>query len=91
MQEYKTACCSKLLSYEIVILNYYVLTKKVSRTFYDIIVGNKEPTSPSQKLVNILGNTTQEEWNSYNDIIKNIKEVKVQEFQFKVNMSFNLK
>ena len=25
------------------------------------------------------------EWNSYNDTIKNIKEVKLQEFQFKVN------
>ena len=52
---------------------------------YDIIVGNQDSTPPSQKWVNILANITQEEWNSYNDRIKNIKEVKLQEFQFKVN------
>ena len=59
--------------------------KKGSRTLYDIIVGNQDSSPPSQKWVNILGNITQEEWNSYNDAIKNIKEVKLQEFQFKVN------
>ena len=59
--------------------------KKGSRTLYDIIVGNQDSSPPSQKWVNILGNTTHEEWNSYNDTIKNIKEVKLQEFQFKVN------
>ena len=59
--------------------------KKGSRTLYNIIVGNKDSSPPSQKWVNILGNLTQEEWNSYNDTIKNIKEVKLQEFQFKVN------
>ena len=59
--------------------------KKGSRTLYNIIVGNQDSSPPSQKWVNILGNITQEEWNSYNDTIKNIKEVKLQEFQFKVN------
>ena len=59
--------------------------KKGSRTLYNIIVGNQDSSPPSQKWVNILGNITQEEWNSYNDTIKNIKEVNLQEFQFKVN------
>ena len=59
--------------------------KKGSRTSYDIIVGNQDSSPPPQMWVNILGNITQEEWNSYNDTIKNIKDVKLQEFQFKVN------
>ena len=41
--------------------------KKGSRTLYDIIVGNQDSSPPSQKWVNILGNITQEEWNSYNE------------------------
>ena len=53
--------------------------KKGSRTFYDIIVGNQDSSPPSQKWVNILENISQEKWDSY------IKEVKLQEFQFKVN------
>ena len=70
---------------EIVILKLLCKDKKGSRTSYDIIVGNQDSSPPPQKWVNILGNITQEEWNSYNDTIKNIKDVKLQEFQFKVN------
>ena len=35
--------------------------------------------------MNIIGNISENEWNSYNTMIKNINEVKLQEFQFKVN------
>ena len=43
-------------------------------------------TPPPRKWVNtIIGNILENELNSYNTMIKNIKEVKLQEFQFKVN------
>ena len=42
-------------------------------------------TPPPRKWVNITGNISENEWNSYNTMTKNIKEVKLQEFQFKVN------
>ena len=35
--------------------------------------------------MNTIRNISENEWNSYNTLIKNIKEVKLQEFQFKVN------
>ena len=35
--------------------------------------------------MNTIGNISENERNSYNTLIKNIKEVKLQEFQFKVN------
>ena len=59
--------------------------KKGSRTIYDILIGNKDLTPPPQKWVNIIGNISENEWNSYNTVTKNMKEVKLQEFQFKVN------
>ena len=59
--------------------------KKDSRTIYDILIGNKDLTPPLRKWVNTIGNISENEWNSYNTLIKNIKEVKLQEFQFKVN------
>ena len=57
--------------------------KKGSRTVHDII-RNKDLTPPPRKLVNTIGNISENEWNSYYTLIKNIKEVKFQEFQFKV-------
>ena len=59
--------------------------KKGSRTIYDILIENKDLTPPPRKWVNIIGNISEKEWNSYNTLTKNIKEVKLQEFQFKVN------
>ena len=56
--------------------------KKGSRRLYDIFIGNKGPTPPAQKWANIIGNITQEEWNNIN---VNIKEVKLKDFQFKIN------
>ena len=66
-------------------LNLLCKDKKGSRRLYDILIGNKDPTPPAQKRVNIIGNITQEEWNSINVNIKNIKEVKLKDFQFKIN------
>ena len=49
------------------------------------MVGVKEATPPSCKWENILGHIDQEEWNSYNAFLRELKEVKLQEFQFKIN------
>ena len=38
--------------------------KKGSRTIYDILIGNKDLTPPPRKWVNILGNISENEWNS---------------------------
>ena len=59
--------------------------KKGSRTIYDVLIENKDLTPPPRKWVNIIGNISENEWNSYNTMTKKIKEVKLQEFQFKVN------
>ena len=73
------------------------MIKKCSRTIYNILIGYKDLTPPPQKWVNIIVIISENEWNSYNTMVKNIKEVKLQEFQFKVNnhklvtMSFLLK
>ena len=59
--------------------------KRGSRTICDILIENKDLTPPPRKWVNTIGNMSENEWNSYNTMIKNTKEVKLQEFQFKVN------
>ena len=70
---------------KIAISKYCAKIKKDSRTIYVILIGNKDLTPPLRKWVNTIGNISENEWNSYNTLIKNIKEVKLQEFQFKVN------
>ena len=35
--------------------------------------------------MNTFGNITENEWNGYNNMLKNIQEVTLQEFQFKFN------
>ena len=50
-----------------------------------IMVDVKEAMPPSFKWENKLGDIDQEEWNSYNALLKELKEVKLQEFQFKIN------
>ena len=47
--------------------------KKDSRTIYDILIGNKDLTPPLQKWVNTIGNISENEWNSYNTLIKILK------------------
>ena len=59
--------------------------KKGSRRLYDIIIGNDNSTPPAQKWVDITGNITQEEWNNINAQTKIIGEVKLKDFQFKIN------
>ena len=66
-------------------VNYLGKDKKGSRTFYDILIDNKIPTPPSEKWIKELGDIQQDEWNTYNRIIKDIKETKLKEFQFKIN------
>lgn len=66
-------------------VKYLCKDKKGSRTFYDFIIGNKIPTLPLQKWMHLLGNITQEEWDSYNGLISNTAEIKLKEFQFKIN------
>ena len=67
------------------ISKYCAKIKKISRAIYDILKGNKDLTPPPRKWVKIIGNISENDRNSYNSMIKNIKEVKLQEFQFKVN------
>ena len=59
--------------------------KRGSRRFYNILIGDKNPTLPIQSWVNSIGNITQEEWNNINIQTKKIKEVKLKDFQFKIN------
>lgn len=66
-------------------VKYLSKDKKGCRIFYDILIGNKKATPPLKKWTNIIGNITQEQWNGYNSLIKDIKEVKLREFQFKIN------
>ena len=66
-------------------VNYLGKDKKGSRTFYDILIDNNIPTPPSEKWIKELGDIQQDEWNTYNRIIKDIKETKLKEFQFKIN------
>ena len=49
------------------------------------MVSVKEATPPAFKWENILGDIDQEEWNSYNSLLRELREVKLQEFQFKIN------
>ena len=57
--------------------------KKGSRIIYDILIGNKDLTHPPRNWVNTFGNITKNEWNSYTNMIKNIKEVNYRNFNSK--------
>ena len=65
---------------KIAMSKYCAKIKKGSRTIYDILIENKDLTPPPRKWVNIIGNISENVWNSYNTMTKNIKEVKLQEF-----------
>lgn len=66
-------------------IKYLIKDKKGSRTLYDVMIGNKESTQPPNKWVNELGNISIEDWQSYNLGLKDIKEIKLRDFQFKIN------
>ena len=44
--------------------------KKGSRKIYDILIENKVLTPLPRKWVNIIGNISENEWNSYNTMTK---------------------
>ena len=68
--------------------NYYIQIlcsdKKGCRKLYDILIGNNIPTTPPPKWMNTIG-ITPEEWNFFNGIVRNTQEVKLKDFQFKIN------
>ena len=49
---------------KIAMSKYYAKIKKGSRTIYDILIENKDLTPPPRKWVNIIGNISENEWNS---------------------------
>ena len=68
--------------------NYYIQIlcsdKKGCRKLYEILTGNNVPTTPLPKWMNTIG-ITPEEWNFFNGIERNTQEVKLKDFQFKIN------
>ena len=68
--------------------NYYIQIlcsdKKGYRKLYDILIGNNIPTTPPPKWMNTIG-ITPEEWNFFYCIVRNTHEVKLKDFQFKIN------
>ena len=62
---------------------YLLKDKKSSRRFYDILahVGEMGVTN---RLGNLFGNINDKEWKLYNSSIKDIKEVKLSDFQYKI-------
>ena len=68
--------------------NYYIQIlcsdKKCYRKLYHILIENNIPTTPPPKWMNTIG-ITPEEWNFFNGIVRNTQELKVNDFQFKLN------
>ena len=69
---------------KIITFKFYALIKKGCRKLYDILIGNNTPTTPPQKWMNTIG-ITPEEWNFFNGIVRNTQEVKLKDFQFRIN------
>lgn len=65
-------------------VTYLTKEKKGSRTFYDVLENVNEINNHT-KWVNELGNISEIDWKLYHSGIKQIKEVKLADFQFKVN------
>lgn len=64
--------------------SYLIKEKKGSRTFYDIFAGVKEMNSHEKWLTDV-GVIRDTEWQLYNTTIRKNKEVKLQDFQYKIN------
>ncbi|MCU7800661.1 MAG: hypothetical protein KZQ70_11065, partial [gamma proteobacterium symbiont of Lucinoma myriamae] len=58
--------------------------KKGSRRIYDKLIGINEQTV-SNRWSRELGNISIEDWKKYNDVLNELKEVKLKDFQFKIN------
>ena len=58
--------------------------KKGSRRFYDILA-HVDEMNVTHMWGNQFGNTSDKEWKLYNYSIKDIKEVKLADFQYKIN------
>ena len=76
------------LNKQMVTCNVYVTHvikyKKGSRNIYDLFVGADEINS-HVKWQATLGDTTENEWKTYHSYITNIKEIKLRDFQYKIN------
>ena len=58
--------------------------RKRCRRFYDVMTGANK-LEPNYKWIQEIGNLSNQELNNYNRVIKSIKEVKLKDFQYKIN------
>ena len=58
--------------------------RKGCRRFYDVMTGANK-LEPNYKWIQEIGNFSNQELNDYNRVIKSIKEVKLKDFQYKIN------
>lgn len=58
--------------------------RKGSRRFYDIFLGVNDVNAHS-KWQSELGNINKEDWNNYNMVLNDINEIKLRDFQYKIN------
>lgn len=65
-------------------VSYVIKDKKGSRIFYDMLVGINE-INLHTKWQAVVGEINDQDWRSYNTYVKKIKEVKLKDFQFKIN------
>ena len=67
-----------------VVVAYLLKDKKGSRTFYDILAHVDEICVKNRR-GNQFGNISDKEWKVYNTSIKDTKEVKLADLQYKIN------
>ena len=60
------------------------MRQKSSRIFYDIITGVSE-VNTHPKWQETLGQINENEWKLYHSSINKVKEVKLKDFQYKIN------
>ena len=65
-------------------LQYLIKSKKGSRIFYDILVGVNEYI-PQTKWQAEMGAIGEEEWKMYHRTLKLFHEIKLHDFQYKIN------
>ena len=67
-----------------VYVTHVIKYKKGSRNIYDLLVGADEINS-HVKWQATLGDITENEWKPYHSYITHIKEIKLRDFQYKIN------
>ena len=67
-----------------VYVTHVIKYKKGSRNIYDLLIGTDEINSHI-KWQATLGDITENEWKTYHSYITNIKEIKLRDFQYKIN------